>query len=379
MNKKHSLRLRNKELTKIFNIELLNLKVVYQSGNINKPRTFEKEFKSEEDALKFFYKKEWEMLKKGFVLNNDEVTLGNPKLHYFTSSGYSGCLSFTNTTEGIFVYQHGSYDDPKNQYDFIINIDKEGNLKHKIQLPDILPWSIKFNSKNNSLLIILDHHIYTFSIEHQKFQKIADREKGEWASFISINENLYSYGTNEKLVVKDFNDNLLFTQKYKVEIIKGDISFCATLSKTTNRLAIHTKLGEIELYDIKTTKHLKTIKGNFNRIVKLEFAESDKTLIIQQENHKPLIYIDIEKSEQLDYPDLEIPEYLKNVVDFCLNKDESKLVLLQGMSAYVYDFKNKKYIHSFKIEHVIKTANIQFIDNDLGVRADSGCFSIYKI
>ena len=66
MNKKHSLR--NKELTKIFNIELLNLKVIYLSGNINKPRTFEKEFKSEEDALKFFYKKEWEMLKKGFVL-----------------------------------------------------------------------------------------------------------------------------------------------------------------------------------------------------------------------------------------------------------------------------------------------------------------------
>lgn len=111
MNIKHSLL--NKELDKIFNIELSNLKVIYHSGKIEKPRTFEKEFKSNEDALKFFYKKEWEMLKKGFILNNEEATFGNPKLHYFTSSGYSECLSFTNTTEGIFVYQQGSYDDPK--------------------------------------------------------------------------------------------------------------------------------------------------------------------------------------------------------------------------------------------------------------------------
>jgi hypothetical protein len=377
MNKKHSLL--NQESNKVFNIELLELNVVYQSGKIDKPRTYEKEFKSKEDALKFFYKKEWEMLKKGFVLNNPEATFGEPKLHYFTSSGYSGCLSFTNTPNDIFVYQQGSYDDPKNQYDFIINIDKHGNLKSTIKLPDVLPWDIQYNHKNHSLLIKLDHHIYSFNIEKQSFDKIADREKGKWASFISIAENSYSYGTNEKLRVKDFDNNLLFDKNYEVEIINGNIPFSATLSNTKNILALHNKFGEIELFNFKTNEHLKTIKGDFKSIDKMEFVESDKTLILKQTYHKPLIYIDIDKNEELKYSDLEIPEYFKGVVDFCLNKDKSKLILSQGNKAHIYDFQNKKYLDSFTIEHSIKTANIKFIDDYLGVRTDYGCFSLYKV
>ena len=62
MNKHHLLH--NKELAKIFDIELLDLKVAYKSGKIEKPRVYEKGFKSIEDALKFFYKKEWGHVKK---------------------------------------------------------------------------------------------------------------------------------------------------------------------------------------------------------------------------------------------------------------------------------------------------------------------------
>ncbi|WP_036154014.1 hypothetical protein [Maribacter forsetii] len=377
MNKKHAFT--NKELNKIFNIEILGLRVIYESGKIDKPRVYEKDFKTEEDALKFFYKKEWEMLKKGFVLSNEDAKFGEPKLHYFTSSGYSGCLSFSNTTEGLFVYQQGSYEDPNNQYDFIVNIDELGNLKHKIKLPDVLPWDIQFNSTNKSLLLKLDHHIYTYNLESKHFKKIADRENGMWASFISIANNSYSYGTNEKLVVKDFKDNILFEQDYEVEIIKGSIAFCAALSKTSNILAVHTKHGEIELYDITTKKHLKTIKGDFKSIDKMMFAELDKTLILKQEYHQPLLYIDIEKNEQLDYPALDVQAYFKGVVNFCLNKEESKLVLSQGNTVHVYDFLNKTFIDSFKIEHSVKSASIQFINEDLGVRTDYGCFSLYKV
>ncbi|MEP2277897.1 hypothetical protein [Maribacter sp.] len=377
MNKKHELT--NKELNKIFNIEILDLKVVYKYGKIDKPRVYEKDFKMDEDALKFFYKKEWEMLKKGYILSNEDAKFGEPKLHYFTSSGYSGCLSFTNTTEGLFVYQQGSYEDPNNQYDYIINIDDLGNLKNKIKLPDVLPWDILFNSTNKSLLIKLDHHIYTFNIENQNFEKIADRENGNWASFISIAENSYSYGTNEKLIVKDFKDNTLFEQNYEVEIINGSIAFCAVLSKTSKLLAVHTKHGEIELYDITTKNHLKTIRGDFKSIDKMMFAELDKTLILKEKYLQPLLYIDIEKNEQLDYPALEVQAYSKGVVDFCLNKEESKLVLLQGNMLHVYDFSNKTYIKSFKIEHSVKSANIKFINENLGVRTDYGCFSLYKV
>jgi len=62
-----------------------------------------------------------------------------------------------------------------------------------------------------------------------------------------------------------------------------------------------------------------------------------------------------------------------------LDERESKLILSQGNWVYIYDYQNKKYLDSFKIEHAVKTISIKFIDDDLGVRTDYGCFSLYKV
>jgi hypothetical protein len=61
--------------SKVFNITVAGTNVTTESGMPGKTRVTEKVFAERSEALKFFYKKEWEMLKKGFVLYNQSAKL----------------------------------------------------------------------------------------------------------------------------------------------------------------------------------------------------------------------------------------------------------------------------------------------------------------
>ncbi|TWV92575.1 hypothetical protein FEF09_28320 [Chitinophaga pinensis] len=54
-----------------------------------------------------FFKKEWELLKKGAVLQADHAAAGEPLLHLFIGGAYTGCLSFEATPQGIYMYRSG--------------------------------------------------------------------------------------------------------------------------------------------------------------------------------------------------------------------------------------------------------------------------------
>ncbi len=102
---------------------------------------------------------------------------------------------------------------------------------------------------------------------------------------------------------------------------------------------------------------------------------------MQEKYVKPIIFIKVKTGEIKDYSQLQIPEYNKGVVDFCLNDDETKLVLTNfySQNAYIFDFINKTYIGKIDIEYSVKTAKIQFVNNELGIRTDYGCFSLYQV
>ena len=51
-----------------------------EAGKSGKLKTTEKAFSDLEDARKNFYKKEWEALKKGFILHNYNAKPGEPFL-----------------------------------------------------------------------------------------------------------------------------------------------------------------------------------------------------------------------------------------------------------------------------------------------------------
>lgn len=368
----------NKDTEQTFIIEIDENSVIYQTLKNDKGRVYTKELSSLDEAQRFFYKKEWEALKKGFILYQECEKIGGPKLHYFTSSGYTGCLSFANFPQGILVYKHGSYEDENNQTDFLDLLSYKGELQETIKLPTVLPWDILYSDKMNFVLFDLDHHIYKFDIETKKFEKLLDRGNGKWRSFISVSQNYYSYGTDEKIIVCNFDNNIVFKEKIKLKIVDGSIAFASALSKKSDLLAVHTKSGEVEIFNIKTGELIKKINGEFSFLDRIEFIENDTTLIVKPQYNKPLQYINIETNKLVNNG-LEIPEYTKDVEDFCLNNDQSKLAILQRGNIYIFDLQIKKLIMQFGIEHYVKTARIKFINEDLGVRTDYGCFSLYKV
>jgi len=91
----------------VLSLTLNDKSLMSETGKSGKLRTTEKAFSDLEDARKNFYKKEWEALKKGFVLHNDHAKIGEPLLHIYIGGGYTGCLSFQQTPKGVYVYKNG--------------------------------------------------------------------------------------------------------------------------------------------------------------------------------------------------------------------------------------------------------------------------------
>ena len=61
-----------------------------------KTKQSKKEFANEQEAKKACVKKEWESLKKGFILQDSEAKAGKACLHVYIGGGYTGALSFAS-------------------------------------------------------------------------------------------------------------------------------------------------------------------------------------------------------------------------------------------------------------------------------------------
>lgn len=362
---------------KVINLILKDKILISETGKIDKLKTTEKEFSSNEDAFKNFYKKEWEALKKGFVLNDENAKIGQPILHKFISGTYTGALSLEHSSQGIFVYEDKMQN--KEIVGAINLIDNIGNILKTIELPKPLAWNIEYRAERNSLILDIDHYIYEFDIEKGTFYNLGN-EKSYVDSFISVANEKIAFATLNKLTVVDNQNRVLYTKDYEIEIIKGTSPFCGKLSKDGKLLAFHNKVGEIQIIDVEKGILLSKINGKFEMVSQFEFADNNKLLIVREQYGTwGMRYFDLSANEEIQMKEIEIPEYTKDVNAFCFNADQTKLVLLQRADAHVFDFLNKKLSHSFKIEHLVKTCKIKFVGEKLGVRTDYGCFSIYNV
>ncbi|MBO0589876.1 hypothetical protein I2486_00500 [Cellulophaga sp. E16_2] len=365
--------LHQKESGKLLILTLTKTSLVSQSGKREKLRTTQKDFDSHEDALKAFTKKEWEALKKGFRYTTQEAEIGEPSLHRYIGGGYTGALSFEATPKGIYTYKNND------EKDVLILIDPLGDTLEEIALPKQLAWSIAYSPERNALILDLDHFIYVYDIKNNTFRNLGSK-KNSFTSFIAVAINSIAFATDDNISIQNNQDKLSYSQNYDTEVINGNIPFCGTLSKDGKLLALHTKVGEIQIIAATTGLTVHTIKADFEMIDQMEFSK-DNTLLIAQEHYGTwgMRYFDLSNTKELKFPALEIPEYTKEVRNFCFSQDQSKLVLVQRTTAYVFDFKAKKFIHSFPLAHVVKSCEIKFIEDKLGVRTDYGCFSLYKV
>ena len=368
------------------NGDRLNLRVqgqilISESIKNGKTRQTQKEFASTDEAQKACIKKEWESLKKGYVLQNSGAKTGEASLHVYIGGGYTGALAFAGAEGEFFVYKCGGYKEGGALDDFLIRLDASGAVKQQIVLPKPLAWQAE--PAGEVLLLDLDHFIFKFDPASGEFSDLS-----QWLSFKNSKEF-----TSFVCAAKDTAAFAMFGQiftlrggeisplaEYKSEMKNYTPILCAALDADGTRLALHCKQNEIKILSTLNGEILNEIKGDFGIFDKICFLADGSVLGKERYSSKP-VCLDAASGERLN------PAWLRGECaeadELCVSADGSRLALISYDKARIIDLKSRNLQLSFELSHVVKRCETKFehINGEefLAVRTDYGCFSLYKI
>ena len=342
-----------------------------------KTKQSKKEFASETEAKKACIKKEWESLKKGFILQDSEAKAGKACLHVYIGGGYTGALSFAGLRDEIFVYKSGGQKDGGKPSDILVKLDRSGAIKEQIALPKPLAWDAQCVGEN--LLLDLDHEIYIFEPKGAKFRQILAEQNlkrsSEIASFICASNGVAVFGMFGQIFA--FRDGKISKiGEYKCSEKSYTPILCAALSADASMLALCTKENEVQILNAKNGEILSVIAAEFGALDKICFLDK-KTLLVRKYLENKLFCVDIKSAKVSKQPWIK-DEYLR-ASEFCLDSKAGKLVVIDQSRAYAVYLQSGDAMAEFTLDHVVKSCETKFIDGKLAVRTDYGCFSLYEI
>ena len=340
-----------------------------------KTKQSKKEFASETEAKKACVKKEWESLKKGFILQDSEAKAGKACLHIYIGGGYTGALSFAGLRDEIYVYKSAGQKDGGILDDILLRLDKNGLIKEQIALPKPLAWDAQCVGEN--LLLDLDHEIYIFEPNGAKFRQISAEQNlkrnNEIASFICASNDMAVFGMFGQIFT--FCDGKISKiGEYKCSTKSHVPILCAALSADASMLALCTKENELQILNAKGGEILSGLRAEFGVLDKICFLD-ENTLLIRQYLENKLFCLDIKSAKVTKQPWIK-DEYLR-ASEFCAQA--GKLVVVDQSRAYAINLKSGNAMAEFRLDHVVKNCEAKFIDGKLAVRTDYGCFSLYEI
>ena len=342
-----------------------------------KTKQTKKEFASETEAKKACVKKEWESLKKGFILQDSEAKAGKASLHVYIGGGYTGALSFASLRDEIYVYKSGGQKDGDVLGDILVRLDRSGAIKEQIDLPKPLAWDIQCASEN--LLLDLDHEIYIFEPKEAKFREISAeqnvKKNSDIASFICSSNGVAIFGMYGQIFAFK-NGEISKIGEYKCSTKSHVPILCAALSADASMLALCIKENEVQILNAKNGEILSEVRAEFGALDKICFLD-EKTLLVRKYLENKLFCVDIKSAKVSKQPWIK-DEYLR-VSEFCLDSKAGKLVVIDQSRAYAANLKSGDVRVQFELAHIVKSCEAKFIEGKLAVRTDYGCFSLYEI
>ena len=342
-----------------------------------KTKQTKKEFASEQEAKKACIKKEWESLKKGFILQDSEAKAGKACLHVYIGGGYTGALSFASVRDEIYVYKSGGQKDGDKPSDILLRLDRSGAIKEQIALPKPLAWDAQCIGE--ILLLDLDHEIYIFEPKEAKFRQISAEQNlkrnNEIASFICASNNVAVFGMFGQIFAFK-NGKISKLGEYKCSAKNYVPILCAALSADASMLALCTKENELQILNAKNGEFLSELRAEFGVLDKICFLD-EKTLLVRKYLENKLFCVDIKSTKVTKQPWIK-DEYLR-ASEFCIDAVADKLVVVDQSRAYAVDLQSGDVMAEFTLDHVVKSYEAKFIDGKLAVRTDYGCFSLYEI
>ena len=361
----------------------LNLRVegqilISESTKNGKTRQTQKEFASAEEVQKACAKKEWESLKKGYVLQNSGAKAGEASLHVYIGGGYTGALAFAGAEGEFFVYKCGGYEE-EDSADFLTRLGTDGAIKGDIILPKPLAWHAERAGEN--LLLDLDHDIFKFNPQTGEFtnvfKELKIKRNGDIKSFICASGETAAFAAYGQIyLLKDGKFSSL--GKYKTDSGCG-AAFCVALGMDGMRLALSCKQNEIKILSTLNGKILNEIKEDFGALSDVCFLK-DGSLLGREYYEGGLVCCDAAGSRQT-------PAWMRGecakAQKIRVSEDGSRLALISYDKARIVDLKSGELQLGFEPSHVVKRCEAKFerINGEefLVVRTDYGCFSLYKI
>ena len=364
----------------------LNLRVegqilLSESVKNGKTRQTQKEFASAGEAQKACVKKEWESLKKGYVLQNANAKAGEASLHVYIGGGYTGALAFAGAEGELFVYKCGGYKEGGALDDFLIRLDASGAIKQQTLLPKPLTWQAE--RAGEILLLDLDHFIFKFDPASGEFSDLSKdmsfKNSKEFTSFVCAAKDTAAFAMFGQIFTFRSGE-ISPLAEYKSEMKSYTPILCAALDADGTRLALHCKQNEIKILSTLSGEILNKIKGNFGIFDKICFL-ADGSVLGKERYTGKLICLDATSGERLN------PAWLRDECaeadELCISEDGSRLALISYDKARIIDLKSGKLQLSFELSRVVKRCEAKFerINDEefLAVRTDYGCFSLYRV
>ncbi|WP_298085229.1 hypothetical protein [uncultured Campylobacter sp.] len=373
-------------LVNLANGDRLNLRVEGQillSESIKniKTRQTQKEFASIDEAQKACAKKEWESLKKGYVLQNADAKAGEANLHIYIGGGYTGALAFAGAEGELFVYKCGGYKEGGALDDFLIRLDASGAVKQQIVLPKPLAW--RAESAGEILLLDLDHFIFKFDPASGEFSDLSKdmsfKNSKEFTSFVCAAKDTAAFAMFGQIFTLRGSE-ISPLAEYRSEMKNYTPVLCAALNNEGTRLALHCKQNEIKILNTLNGEILNKPRGDFGVFDKICFL-ADGSLLGKERYTSKLVCLDAASGERL-WP-VWLHGECAEADEFCVSADGSRITLISYDKARVIDLKSGNLQPSFELSHIVKRCEAKFerINGEefLAVRTDYGCFSLYKI
>ena len=375
-----------KNLINLTSGDCLNLRVqgqilISESVKNGKTRQTQKEFASIDEAQKACAKKEWESLKKGYVLQNSDAKAGEASLHVYIGGGYTGALAFAGARDDLFVYKCGGYKEGGTLDDFLIRLDASGAVRQQIVLPKPLVWQAE--RAGEILLLDLDHFIFKFDPATGEFsdlsKDISFKNSKEFTSFVCAAKDTAAFAMFGQIFTFRGGE-ISPLAEYRSEMKNYAPILCAALDGDGMRLALCCKQNEIKILSTLNGEILNEPRGDFGIFDKICFL-ADGSVLGKERYTDKLVCLDTASGERLK------PAWLQGECteadEFCVSADGLRLALVSYDKARVIDLKSGNLQLSFELSHVVKRCEAKFerINGEefLAVRTDYGCFSLYRV
>jgi len=364
----------NDETNKIWKGYIENDILYTETGKIGgKMRKTEKAFVNDVVARGELRKKEWAKLKSGFVYRNDEAKAGQPLFHHCTRGQNQSYFPIARLGDQICCVANYT------KATYVVICNNKGQEVKRIAIPQGTVYDLQASEKHGLLFLSRAKSFVSLNPETEEIQTIYTSAINYYVN-IHVGEDRVAWGSAPEIGAWDIAKQTMIFQHTATKLSSGTGLPVGSVGLLENeqKMMICRAKGRIDIWDIEGQSIDKDIEGDFEYLNSPFFVDNKDDYAVFEHDYQ-LKFIDLKEAKICDEPLIDLPRKWDPLY-YAFSSDKTRLAVSQWNKVYIYDWDKKECISEIGLEHYIKKAFVNFLDNDtLIVHTDYHCLSTYKI